>query len=107
MNSKTAFEKIRDGLEQAIEHAEGKKLLTVHHVRVPEPPKPMTPVQIARLRREKIGVSQAVFAKLLNSSVKTIHAWEQGRTMPSGCALRFLEIVDQHPEVVSSLLEPA
>jgi len=106
MSPKTAFEKIRDGLQQAIEHAEGRKLLTVHHVRVPESPKRMTPVQIARLRRDKIGVSQAVFAKLMNTSVKTIHAWEQGRTQPSGCALRFLEIVDRHPELVSSLLEP-
>ena len=105
MSKGTPFERIRDGLEQAIDHAKGKKLLTVRRVRMPEPPEPMTPARIAKLRTQKVGVSQAVFARLLNASVKTIHAWEQGRTVPSGCALRFLQVIDKNPQVISSMLK--
>ena len=94
MSSKTAFEKIRDGLKSSIRHAQGKEVLTTRDVELPEPPKAMRPREIARLRRETIGVSQAVFAKVLNSSAQTVHAWEQGRRSPTGCTLRFLRTIE-------------
>jgi putative transcriptional regulator len=50
--------------------------------------------------RERMGLSQHVFAKVLNASPETIKAWEQEKREPDGMALTLLEIADQHPEVL-------
>ncbi len=54
--------------------------------------------------REKIGLSQGRFARLLGISVRTLHHWEQGSRTPSGAAQVLLRVVARHPEV---LLESA
>ncbi len=55
--------------------------------------------QIKRIRKY-FKVSQPVFAKLLNVSAETVKAWEQGKRVPDGAALRLLEVVEDHPEVL-------
>jgi putative transcriptional regulator len=47
--------------------------------------------------REKTGLSQARFAKLLGVSVRTLQEWEQGRREPSGAARTLLLIADRNP----------
>jgi putative transcriptional regulator len=54
--------------------------------------------------REKIGLSQSGFARLLGISVRTLHHWEQGSRTPSGAAQVLLRVAAQHPE---ALLESA
>ena len=44
--------------------------------------------------------SQALCALLLNVSVETVRAWEQGRRTPEGSALRLLQVADASPEVL-------
>ncbi|HVS73364.1 MAG TPA: type II toxin-antitoxin system MqsA family antitoxin [Phycisphaerae bacterium] len=96
------FEGIKAGLEEALAWAKGADVpVTVREVELPDPPAPMSPRQIARLRTKKVGVSQAVFAKLINSSVQTVHSWEQGRGRPSGPTLRFLRLLEKRPELVN------
>ena len=56
--------------------------------------------------RERMGVSQPVFAKLINASTSTVKAWEQGLRAPEGTSLRLLEIADMHPEILTTLIEP-
>lgn len=107
MARKTSFQKIRDGLKRAIEHVKGTRRLTTRDVVVAGPPEPMAPRQIIALRVKKMNVSQKVFADLTNTAVQTVQAWEQGRTKPSGCALRFLWLLDSEPELVDDLLKPA
>lgn len=46
--------------------------------------------------REKINVSQPVFAKLLNTSPETIKKWEQGERHPTGASLKLLNLVADH-----------
>jgi putative transcriptional regulator len=101
------FEDIKAGLIEAIEHAEGKRILTSRDVEIPDPPAPMAPRRIAALRKKRLGVSQAVFARMINASVHTVHAWEQGKTRPSGCAVRFLELLDRKPEILADLVKKA
>lgn len=52
--------------------------------------------------RERLGLSQAVFARVLNASAETIKAWEQGKRQPDGMALTLLEIAEKHPEALMS-----
>ena len=47
--------------------------------------------------REQTGLSQAVFARLLGVSVRTLQEWEQGRRAPSGAA-RTLLLVEAKKE---------
>lgn len=43
--------------------------------------------------RNKVGVSQAVFAHYLNVSVGSVSKWERGEKHPSGAALKLLDLV--------------
>ena len=46
-----------------------------------------------KLLRLKQKVSQAVFAKFLNTTVHTIRDWEQGKKHPRGTSLKLLNLV--------------
>ncbi len=101
------FGEIKAGLEEALKWSHGKKGgVTMREVEIADPPRPMTPRQIAALRKTQIGASQAVFASLINASVQTVHAWEQGRGRPSGPALRLLRLLEKRPELARQFGEP-
>src|SRR5438094_144472 len=51
-----------------------------------------------RVTRQKLGVSQAVFAKLLAVKVKTVQTWEQGDRPPPGPVCRLLDDINQDPK---------
>ena len=53
-----------------------------------------------RAIRERLGMSQAVFATSLNVSAATVRAWEQGVRTPEGPSRRLLEIADRHPDIM-------
>jgi len=50
--------------------------------------------------REELNVSQAVFAKYLNISPRTVQSWEQGYGKPSGASLKLLSIAKKNPKVL-------
>ena len=98
------FEAIREGLEGTIEALEKGEPLTCRMVELPPPPVEMSSKEIAKLRKETLGVSQRIFAGLLNVAPQTVHAWEQGRNKPSGSSLRLLELAAANPETMTALL---
>ncbi|HEV2147627.1 MAG TPA: helix-turn-helix domain-containing protein [Longimicrobiaceae bacterium] len=63
------------------------------------PPQAYTGAKIRRIR-EGMGVSQNVFARVLNASPDTVKAWEQDKRQPDGMALALLEVADRHPEAL-------
>ena len=58
------------------------------------PIEPLQPEQIKQIR-EASHVSQAVFARLLNTSVSTVQKWEIGQKKPTGTALKLLHLVQK------------
>lgn len=59
------------------------------------PIEPLEPTEIKRIR-EGTRVSQAVFARLLNTSVSAVQKWEIGQKRPAGTALKLLHLVQKH-----------
>ena len=49
--------------------------------------------------REKTGLSQTDFARLIGVSKRTLENWEQGRRYPTGPARALLKIVETDPKV--------
>ncbi|MEI8632692.1 DNA-binding transcriptional regulator [Vibrio sp. PP-XX7] len=58
------------------------------------PVKPMEPQEIQSLR-SKFKVSQSVFARYLNVSVKVVQKWERGESTPKGSALKLLSLAKE------------
>jgi predicted RNase H-like HicB family nuclease len=50
--------------------------------------------------RRSFDVSQRIFADLLNVSLATVRAWEQGARTPDGAATRLLSIAERRPEII-------
>jgi len=92
-------ERLKTSLEEAIRHARGEITLKTTVVALPdEPPEIDAPTLVAI--RDQSRMSQAVFARLLNVSTKTVQSWEQGLRTPSHAARRLIQIYSQHPENV-------
>jgi putative transcriptional regulator len=58
-------------------------------------PSALKPEQIKKLR-QRLRVSQPIFARYLNTSESTIEKWETGAKRPSGMALKLLAVVEKY-----------
>jgi putative transcriptional regulator len=87
---------IRKGLEEAIRHAKGEIALKTTTFEMPDRPPEVDAEELTRLRL-KSGMSQAVFARMLNVSTKAVQSWEQGQRQPSQAALRLIQVFRHHP----------
>jgi putative transcriptional regulator len=94
-------EDLVSSVETLAHHAAGQKKLTLRTRTLKLPPqiKPFKPKDIVALRN-RYGVSQAVFARLLNVPTVTAISWEKGRRKPTGAALRLLDLARRRPRVL-------
>ena len=98
--SDRAFNELELSLNQALAHARGERGdYKEKKIVAPPPPKPRSSANIVRLR-QRLNCSQAIFARLLNVSPKTVQAWEQGTRKPSDAALKLLAVAEKHPETL-------
>lgn len=98
---KPLFDRLRTGLEEGIAHAKGERNLKT--VQIPEKPPEIDAVTLIALR-EAADMSQAVFARVLNVSTKTIQSWEQGLRVPSMASRRLIQVFSERPEVVCEIV---
>lgn len=59
--------------------------------------------EFVRNLRNRLNLSQRMFAKILGLSEKTIEKWEQGATEVKRTASRLLYILDKQPELLDEL----
>ena len=69
---KSLFERLQQGLVEGIAHSQGE--LTLRTVVMPEAPPTIDAATLISLRNQA-GMSQPVFARLLNVSPKTVQSW--------------------------------
>ena len=55
--------------------------------------------------REKIKLSQSVFAKVLNVSSSSVRQWEQGKRTPTGSTKVLLELLRKNPNILNYRIE--
>ena len=96
---KPLFERLKTGLEEAILHARGEITLKTTTLEWPDRPPEVRADELTGLRLES-GMSQAVFARVLNVSTKTVQSWEQGTRKPSQAALRLIQVFRRDPSGV-------
>lgn len=53
--------------------------------------------------REKLNISQTVFAQYLRISKRTLENWEQGRVKPNSQAVMLIKLVEKYPDTLSRL----
>lgn len=54
--------------------------------------------------REKLGLTQTQFATTFHLSLVTVHAWEQGQSLPDPVARTLLRVIERNPEAVKDAL---
>ncbi len=92
---RVAFDKIAEGLTEALEITRGAAKPYKLHV----PPE----IDVAGIR-DKLHLSQEDFAAHFGFTVNQIRDWEQGRSRPLGGVRAYLMIIDQDPKRVVALL---
>jgi len=97
IRSKKGLKKsIFDGLNETLDIAADKK--TAKRKReVVIPDLPLYKGRDVKRVREKIDVTQKIFAAVIGVSVKTIEAWEGNRNVPDGPAQRIFYALDNNP----------
>jgi len=91
-------ESLLRGAEEALKYAKGnKKTSNVHHVQIPKK------INVSAIR-DKLHMSQNVFAACFGFSIRTIEKWEQGVRQPAGAARAYLLVIDRNPDAVRSAL---
>ena len=95
------FDDLKEGLQEAIAFAKGEGPARVTRFEI-EPVITYTNVEIREIRTNA-KMTQAVFALYMGVSIKTVEAWESGRTHPTGPACRLMTILGegkQQPDFV-------
>lgn len=96
--TKSAFDKIKAGLDYSIAFAQGDESRAVVHV----------PETIdVRAIRKATRLTQPAFAKRFGFNVASVRDWEQGRVQPTGPVRAYLLVIHKEPEVVMRVLSAA
>lgn len=88
---KVLFDDLMQSLKEAKAIAKDKKVRASRPFEIASPD--------VKAVRERIGLSQSEFARLMRVSVKTLQNWEQHRRNPTGPAAALLKIVSTEPEI--------
>ena len=82
------------GLRELSESLQGQERLsdkfTCHTIVLDLQPTQYDAASVQKVRK-LLGASQSIFARFLGVTVKTVQSWEQGQSVPSDMACRFLD----------------
>jgi len=90
------FEDIKNGLQEAIEFEKGNTTGAKVHIGTFAKLRSFSPSEIREIRI-KANMTQRIFAGVIGVSIKTVEAWEGGRSKPDGAARRMLGLIDKNP----------
>lgn len=91
-----AFEKIKQGLDEARVYARGERSAFQTH-EVP-------PLDV-RAARKRLGMTQEGFSRAFGVSLDTLRKWETGARRPTGAARTLLRVIEHNPEAVAAAIK--
>ncbi|TWH76889.1 putative transcriptional regulator [Azomonas agilis] len=95
------FAEMMQGVSEMAAQREGK--ITLRQCTLEDKPVPeVTAHEIVALR-EKMHLSQEVFAKRFRISVGTLRKWEQDKAKPNTQAAVLIKLVEQYPDMAERL----
>jgi putative transcriptional regulator len=94
---KSAFDKIKAGLDDAKAYLEGSTDKSDYRIHVPNR------VNVKKIRA-RLGLSQQSFAQTYGFALSAVRDWEQGRRQPDRSARILLKVVEKEPEAVTRAL---
>lgn len=101
MNKRNIYSELMEGFD-ALENARQEKV-TLRTTDVEfKPPPVMTAAQVRALR-EKLHLSQVVFARCLRTHPQTVRNWEQGTAKPNAQAAILLSLIDRNPMLIEDI----
>jgi putative transcriptional regulator len=95
--TRTAFEKIKAGLDEAKAYLDGSADKSKYRIHVP------SRVNVKKIRTQ-LGLSQESFAQTYGFALSAVRDWEQGRRHPDRSARILLKVVEKEPKAVTRAL---
>lgn len=95
------FDELSEGFQSLRDERKGKITLKKHNAEKITAPE-LKSGELVKLR-EKLNVSQAVFAQYLRINKRTLENWEQGRVKPNAQAAVLIKLVEKYPDTLSRL----
>ncbi|RJX81239.1 DNA-binding transcriptional regulator [Pseudomonas sp. LS-2] len=95
------FAEMMQGVEEMSAHREGK--ITLRSDRFAQKPVPDVSAQEIVALRERLHMSQNVFAKRIRTSASTLRNWEQEKSRPNAQAALLIRLVEKFPDMVERL----
>jgi len=95
--TRTAFNKIKAGLEDTKAFLEGSADKSAFGIHVP------SRINVKKIRT-RLGLSQESFAETYGFALSAVRDWEQGRRQPERSARILLKVVEKEPEAVKRAL---
>jgi putative transcriptional regulator len=95
------FSELVEGVHAMRAHREGKLTLRTHGLAAP--PVPRVTATLVRDTRERLKMSQGVFARKLRINRRTLERWEQGRSKPNEQAAALILLVRCFPDTLDRL----
>ncbi len=90
------FQELESNLEDAVKYVRGETAPKSVYV-------VLTAADIKAIR-QRVQMSQAVFARTFQLSVETIKGWEQGKRRPDAAATNYLLMIKADPDHVQKTL---
>ena len=95
------FDELIEGVRAMHAHREGKLTLRTHTLDAP--PLPRVTAALVRDTRERLNMSQRVFARKLRINPRTLERWEHGRSKPNEQAAALILLVRRFPDTLDRL----
>ena len=95
--AKQAFDKIMEGLTDAVAYAEGRDDPSLYRVHAPEK------VDVRAIRKAQ-NLTQGAFAARYGLPVATVRDWEQDRREPDTGSRLLLRVIEREPDAVTRAL---
>lgn len=95
------FDELSEGVLAMQAHSDGK--LTLREFAVAPAPLPRVTAKLVRDTRERLNMSQRVFASKLRVNARTLERWEQGRSAPNEQAAALILLVRRFPDTLDRL----